>query len=137
MIKKVLLASLFIIVMAVSFILFQQSSSLSEEELEEIPMSLTVGSKLGFDVGNSSLTFGSAPPGSIVSRNVSVKNEATHSSRFRVSSVGSLADWVNVTETEYTLKGGEDRIMGISVNVPKNARLGDYNGTLRILITPA
>ena len=135
MVKKILVFSL-IAVFAVLFFLLMQQSGSQTEEVEEVSMSIAVGSRLGFDVGNSSLSFGTTVPGSLAQRNMSVKNDANHPSRLRLDAFGPIAGWVSVSENDYVLQAGENKTIGIQVKVPSDAGAGGYNGTLRIRITP-
>ena len=116
-----------------SALVFFSSSFLS---YEQIPVQFTVSDDVGFNVGTDILYFGSAPPGSSVHRVIHVKNDRFAFERVNIKVFGDVAPWTYVTDNNFYLKKNDIEDVKISIRIPGDASLKDYNGTIRVYLFP-
>jgi hypothetical protein len=50
---------------------------------------------------------------------------------FTIEKSGPLAEWITVSPTEFTLDKGSMQPLNLILTVPEDAKLGDYNGTIK------
>jgi len=50
---------------------------------------------------------------------------------FIMEKAGALTDWITVSPMEFDLKAGDTKDITVTLTVPEDVRLGEYNGTLK------
>jgi len=105
-------------------------------EWEELQMGVNVANHVGFDVNKTALMFGSAMPGSTLSREFKIENTADYDkfAEFRIE--GPIRDMVTV-EPNAIAKAGRNTSIAVSVKIPADAKYGGYAGTMRIFLRRA
>jgi hypothetical protein len=94
-----------------------------------VPVTLVVNSTTGFNINNS-LDFGSLQPGSDSEREIYVSIDKN--SRVIIEPDGNIKRFITVSDTDFTLINGYKKKIKIFVNIPPNAKIGAYNGNLKI-----
>ncbi|MBI2110351.1 hypothetical protein HYT51_01055 [Candidatus Woesearchaeota archaeon] len=96
----------------------------------EIPIFISVGDHLGFNVNNSALYFGSLQKGSYAFRSFVVKNEQCEDCLVELKVDPFLVKWIYFDQETFRLKKGESQEITAYAFVPDDAALGDYEGKL-------
>lgn len=135
--EKKTIATLVTIFFIISIILFSASITFSAivQEFKTLDIQLTVANHLGFNVDTDRLYMGTVFRGNTASRKVLIENKEYEKSIARLKVFGELKDWTTVSENNFILKKGESKIIEITVNVPENAQLKDYNSRLILTFT--
>jgi len=127
--KKILLVLVFLSALCTYIIL----NFLSEQKIVDYKMQLIVGNHIGFDLNTSVITFGMVIPSGNAVRHLDLKN-GEQKNKFQILAFGDLAGWIKLSENDFVLQPYEKRTLNITAQVPKNADLGNYTGTLRVII---
>jgi hypothetical protein len=127
--KKILLAIIFLSALCTYIIL----NFLSEQKIVDYKMQLIVGNHIGFDLNTSVITFGMVTPSGSAVRHLDLKN-GEQKNKFQILAFGGLAGWIKLSENDFILQPYEKRTLNITAQVPENADLGNYSGTLRVII---
>lgn len=117
-----LLASLIILLFAV--LLARQP-----QHVTSMPITISVGDHVGFDVNTTALHFGTLPPGGVGERAVTVTPEDDSLITFSVDGIGMVFP----TENNIVAKEGMTRTVTFKAVVPENQPYGTYTGTLLII----
>ena len=99
-------------------------------EIREIDASLIVAENTGFDLDNKILSFGKVMPGSSATRQVELENNYGEGVIIRVYARGEIKKFVNSFRIE--LEKDEVKETSIAVNIPIDAKFGEYNGKIFI-----
>lgn len=95
-------------------------------------MRLTVSDHLGIGGRGEYLDFGLATPGSTITKSIQLLGRER--ARVKIYVKGELAKWTGFSENDFILEPEEEKIILISVFVPKDAEHKDYYGEVNILI---
>ena len=100
--------------------------------INEYDVTLSVGHRIGFDVGGNNLSFGTTFPGSESSRKIQIKNDFTSPVRVMVKNIGETAKFVLVEKNSFMLGKGQTEDLDFIAKVPPNAAYGNYTGKIII-----
>jgi len=131
--------SLVIFILILSLVLFLVALFYGDNVLEEkkIYSTLLVGSPLGFDLNNTTLTFGRIPQGSSVKRDIFISNNYEFPIVARLSSLGNISEFL-IFDSEFFLDIGEQENVTINtISIPYEIPDGDYSGNIVIKFTKA
>jgi hypothetical protein len=104
-------------------------------ETEHIPITATVGERLGFDVDvELPLPFGEARPGDALTRMINVSHDLEQPALVSLVSGGELGGWTVFSENNFILEEGERKEIRVRIEIPKQAPLGDYTGYINIYL---
>ncbi|MCK4735361.1 MAG: hypothetical protein KAT65_23110 [Methanophagales archaeon] len=111
---------------------------MEKEKLRKIAISLIVIAMFaGAFTGNASglgmldKNFGDVEQGRTYTEAVNViTSEMDFDNNFVMEKSGELADWIDVSPTEFDLKAGESQILTVTLTVPEDAKLGEYTGAI-------
>lgn len=108
-------------------------------DLVELPMDATVVEKnrMGFNVENDSIHFGKLPLGSIGTRSITIGNSEDERMVINIKTYGNISQWVRVTNNGFVLEPGESYDLRVLCEIPEDAKLGYYSGTLEIIYAKA
>jgi len=102
-------------------------------EWKELKMSLQVASRIGIDVSQTEITFGTVPPGGTVKREVIISNMNEYDKIAHFSVEGEIKNFVKAPED--IIIGGERNVsIVVEAKVPKDAKFGNYTGELKIFL---
>ena len=109
-----------------------------EKKLRKIAISLiAIAMFAGAFTGNASglgmldKNFGDVEQGRTYTETVKViTSELDFDNNFVIEKSGELADWIDVSPTEFDLKAGESQILTVTLTVPEDAKLGEYTGAI-------
>jgi hypothetical protein len=91
----------------------------------------------GFSLDTDAIRFGILPPGGNAVRDM-VVTSGPYKSLVTIEYLGSIAEWVSVSENNFVLEPLENRTVGVSLTVPPDNPEKDFrNGTLRIVFRMA
>ncbi|MBS3094267.1 hypothetical protein J4474_01245 [Candidatus Pacearchaeota archaeon] len=102
-------------------------------EKMEIPTTLTVGDKIGFDTDTSVLTFGIIKPGSVGNREIFLENNYTFPIKVEFRVEGDIKRFLLFENIVY-LNSGENKTISISTIKPTENDYGNYSGKLIVAI---
>lgn len=100
-------------------------------EVSTVGMHVKIDEVVGFNVDNSSLFFGTIPPGSSSKRDIALSG--VDSSRIYLIPTGGISNWVSFSENNFILKKEESINVSVMIKAPDNAGYGEYSGKLMIL----
>jgi len=127
---KFLFILIIILIVSLSLNFFVNNKKLVD--YQEIPIYVTVGDHLGFNVNNSALFFGTIQKGSYSFRSFVVKNEKCESCKVEIKVGEQMEGWIEVSENNFLLKKGEYKELVAYAFIPEGSDLGDYEGKLII-----
>ena len=82
-------------------------------------------------LGITNAGFGNVEQGNTYDIPVTViTSELGFDNHFIIEIEGDLTDWVSVTPMEFDLPSGENQTLTVNLEVPENARLGEYKGSI-------
>jgi len=87
-------------------------------------------SKVGINLDNDAIWFGSIPLGGSAKRPINISS--SKNSRVIIRAEGALSDWMIVSENKFRIVSNEKKEVDIYASVPTDAPLGFYNGKLLI-----
>lgn len=94
--------------------------------VEEIPISIEVGPKLGITSDADHLNFGTNRPGNENRRFIEVSS--AKQSRVVVTFSGDIAPWMETSENNFTLEPEQIKQLTISAHIPSDAEYGKVTG---------
>ncbi|MEA3378512.1 MAG: hypothetical protein U9Q69_02620 [Nanoarchaeota archaeon] len=103
-------------------------------DIEEFPMMLLVGNKIGIDVGVDMIRFGRVQPGGGSSRIFYLTNDYDFPIVVKMSTSGILANYVSLSANNFVLAPLEKKEVSISAGVPKDMAYGNYTGKLKVVL---
>lgn len=101
---------------------------------QEMNISYRVSDKIGLNLDNDSLKFGSILQGGFAERNVRIVNP--FDKRVLVF-INANDKWVNISLDRFNLNPGESKKLAVRVDVPENAEFGNYTGIFRVVMSDA
>ena len=76
--------------------------------------------------------FGNVEQGMTYTGTVNIiTSEMDFDNDFVIEKSGELADWTDVSPTEFDLKAGDTQTLTITLTVPEDAKLGEYTGVIK------
>ena len=83
-------------------------------------------------LGMLNLNFGNVEQGRTYTETVNViTSERDFDNNFVIEKSGELADWIDVSPTEFDLKAGDIQTLTVTLTVPEDAKLGEYTGIIK------
>ena len=102
--------------------------------VHSLPVFLSVGDRVGFNLDGNALYMGKGLAGSVAERGFEVTNPYNETVYVRIVTEGDLAPWLTVVPSVSMRMGpNEKKMVVIRGQIPFNALDGDYNGTIRIV----
>ncbi len=102
-------------------------------DIQELDIYLKVGNYTGIDVDTSAVVFGTIMPTGRASRDIVITNEDVKQHKIRINIAGKLKDWITMSDNRFNLDASENRTITLTINVPGNARYGNYTDRLMII----
>jgi hypothetical protein len=102
-------------------------------DYQEKNMYLTVDNYVGFNAANDSIYFGTVPLGGSASRNIVLKHSYSKPLFVQLKPSGYLSNFVSVSDNNFILEPNKNKIISVSVYVPKNMEYGNYTGKLAVV----
>ncbi len=98
----------------------------------EIKMYLKVGDHIGINADSDALWFGTAQKGRSANlrRDFRIANEFNTTQQVILTKGGTIAEYVNVSSMEFTLKPGEKKDLKAIIENAGSLDYGNYTGTL-------
>jgi len=122
---------IFLILFFVFLILFIFILFLIPKESKSFDITLNVGEKIGVEINNSALKFGTVIPGSESVKKVFIDNNHDYPIKAKIKYDGSVSPFLNV-EPSIEINAGQNYTLPIIMIVPLNASYGNYSGKLKI-----
>jgi len=92
-------------------------------------LSIFMGTASGLGITHAG--FGNVEQGKTYDIPVTViTSELDFDNHFVIEIEGELTDWVSVTPLEFDLPAGESQTLTVNLEVPENARVGEYKGSI-------
>lgn len=79
------------------------------------------------------LPFGTMPPGSTSSKNITLSNMNVKPRKIIIKLYGEMKDWTIVSKNNFVIEGGRNETVKVAVIVPENARAGSYSGKIKVI----
>ena len=130
--KKLILV-LIIFIVITPFLMIKMYHYFFLVDYKELKVNLNVGDRIGFNADSDALYLGTAFPGSIVSRKITVQNLKNDSAIVKLKFDGDF-DWLTVSDNRFVLQEKELIDVTITANIPNDAVSGSYNGTIKIYL---
>ncbi len=90
---------------------------------------------IGFNIDENTLSFGKAPPGAVLQRNVVFSNERDFPVVVVASARGKISEFLSF-EKKHVVGAGESTKMGFILSVPADMGEGFYEGTVELRTRP-
>lgn len=106
------------------------------KEVRNIPMYLEVGEGgAAFNLDDTNqLHFGRSTPGGSISRKMDISHQYGYPLQLEINAKGELSEWLRVSENYILLESSEKRKLEFVVEIPDDAELGNYTGTVSITL---
>jgi uncharacterized membrane protein len=86
----------------------------------------------GSGLGMHDKNFGNVEQGRTYTGTVDIiTSEMDFDNDFAIEKSGELADWIDVSPTEFDLKAGNTQTLTVTLTVPEDAKLGEYTGVIK------
>jgi uncharacterized membrane protein len=83
-------------------------------------------------LGMLDLSFGDVEQGRAYTGSVDIiTSEMDFDNNFVIEKSGELADWIDVSPTEFDLNAGDTQTLTVTLTVPEDAKLGEYTGAIK------
>ncbi|MBU2562496.1 MAG: hypothetical protein KKF68_02440 [Nanoarchaeota archaeon] len=102
-------------------------------EKKEIPVTLEIGGRSGFDTNTTALTFGAITIGSTSQRYLNLENSYPFPINFYFYAKGDVKKFL-IFDKIVRLEGGENKTIDIKAKAPDNESFGNYSGKMIIFI---
>ena len=87
---------------------------------------------LALSLGMPNCSFGQVEQGQTYYATIPVRQSALDfENDFTVETGGEMAGWLKVTPMNFSLGKDESQMLNVTLTVPEDAKLGDYNGTIK------
>lgn len=87
---------------------------------------------LALSLGMADWSFGQVEQGQTYYATIPVRQSALDfENDFTIETGGEMAGWLKVMPMNFSLGKGESQLLNVTLTVPKDAKLGDYNGTVK------
>lgn len=101
-------------------------------DVHEYDMHLKVGSRTGINIDTDAIYFGTIKPGDGVTKKIMITNSGS-ARKVALKTTGELNQWIHY-ESSQEIGANEKKDISLTVNVPKDADLGEYKGKLRVYV---
>jgi hypothetical protein len=101
-------------------------------DMQEYAYHITVVSKkeVGLDIGTDALYFGNVPQGGFAQRYVNITNSHTEPLKVIIKFSGDHSNWISSSDNNFIVYPGQINQVTITANIPEQAELGEYTGTM-------
>ena len=123
---------IFLIVLAVLAICYMSYFILYPWKSTDFYMHTKVENVLGFAVNNTTLEFGTIPPGAWGTKIITISYNEPSPEFVRIVVTGNISQWTSVSDNNFILQGSGEKPLGVRIYMPKDAEIGEYTGTLSI-----
>jgi hypothetical protein len=98
---------------------------------KEVAIDFKVEEHLGFNSDKDALHFGTLIPGYTGFRNLDIQNIDCKKCRVVLK---TDSKWINIDKNNFILNQNEKETVYVYLNVPTDAKIGQYNNTLKIYL---
>jgi hypothetical protein len=126
-----LIIILFITIFVSIFLSFYLVNKTLLFSYKEIPIDFKVEEHLGFNPDKDALHFGTLIPGYSGFRNFDIQNLECKKCRVVLK---TDSNWINIDKNNFVLSQNEKETIYVYLNVPADAKIGQYNNTLKIYL---
>ncbi len=104
------------------------------KDYNEIKMDIRItdANTIGVNSDTDGLHFGRIPKGSNAFRKIHVYTEKCNKCKVSLVKTGDFKGWITISKNNFYIYNNKTEEVILNVNVPLDARMGDYNGTLKI-----
>jgi hypothetical protein len=131
--NKLLAASILILIFSVVIFLIVLKMNSFSLERREIPISLEVSDRVGFDVNSSALTFGKITPGGSSTRNLILENNYGFPIKLKIEIEGNVLKFLSFEKVVF-IDSRETKKIIFSAVIPGDEKFGKYSGKVIITI---
>jgi len=101
-------------------------------EIEDIPMDVSVGTKIGINSDKDALHFGTVLLGGTSQRKLFVANKNKFPVLFVIQVKGEFSDWITIKQNNFELAPYANTSVRFLAKAPEDVDFGTYNGTATI-----
>lgn len=123
--KKIILLSIFLIVVAISFY-FIVGMPKSPTEVSSINYTFSINEKVQINLDTDKLNFGGGPSGSTLQRRMNIS--APYDAKVRIDSIGY--GMLVVNKNDFLILANQPTEVEFALNVPSDLPEGRYEGTV-------
>ena len=102
-------------------------------QITEFDVRFNVSEKIGFDLNNSALTFGSVVPGNYYERKIIIENKYDFPIKAKIFVSKDISDFFLKTDS-VMLMPRENASIPITIYIPQNSEKKEYSGKIAIKI---
>ena len=133
--RRIILITLVLIIFLLSVILYSNFIDyISILEKKETYASVNVADYIGFDVNATALKFGTISPGNSGSKKIYLENTYSYDVSIEIYVEGEIMKFLEVSDNNFILKKGDQKEVGFTVKIPKEAEYGTYEGKVVTII---
>jgi len=125
-----------IILIAVALLAFTATiwaySYLKIISVNQFEITLSIGDRIGFDLGSQEISFGTMLPGSTASRTIKIENNEEFPLKVIVKHFGDTNKFVSIDKNNFVMLPEESGELNFLAEIPKNAEHGNYTGKVII-----
>jgi hypothetical protein len=122
---------IFLIIITIPILFSILFSNFLLHSYKEIDLELNIRNYTSFNLGGSTINFGTLEPGSIAKRNITVTNDDCKKCKVNIK-IKDLTNWIEISENDFILLRGEYKNIELKANPKPPANFGNYTGKLKI-----
>lgn len=100
--------------------------------VKKYDVTLTIGDRIGFDLGSEVISFGTVLPGSELSRSLELANSLGIPLKVVIKQYGDTAQFVSIDKNIFLVEPHETEHIAFLAKIPNNAVYGNYTGKMVI-----
>lgn len=93
---------------------------------------LSVGDRIGFDLGSEVISFGTMLPGSESPRKIEITNSLNRPVKVIIKHIGNTTKFVYPEKNNFLIQPNSSDQLTFVARIPKNTTYGNYRGTVII-----
>jgi hypothetical protein len=104
-------------------------------DVRTFPMDAQVSNHNSFNLTSGTINFGKITSPGWAGRSIYVDNKNDFPVQVDVSATNEFKKWLYINSSSFRLEPGENRVVYLELNMPKDIPENPYKGTLRVVIT--
>jgi hypothetical protein len=116
------------------FISFFIITSYRTVDIYRIPMDLLIEEKVGINLNNDSIHFGSVYKGGTSEREIGIINRYSIPLKATILLYGNISSYVTVTDNNMVIPSGSVKQVQFKASMPSNCSFGNYTGIAEIVL---
>ncbi len=104
--------------------------------LQKYEIKLSVGNRVGIDLGSQKISFGTMQPNSESTRKMAIKNDGNYPVKIAIKQEGNTMQFVSYNNNFIVNPKSTEEII-FSAKVPKDASYGNYTGIATVWVLRA